>query len=108
MDVGVVVVGVGGGFDGNAPSPADPVPADGVEPVDGVLPDLGFVAACCDARQSCLNLLPYVGPGWYLKALLASSAKLLPSNRLQSVLFEPSPSTKTNNNINKDLKFLPA
>ena len=31
--------------------------------MDGVLPDLGFVEGCCDARQSCLNLLPYVGPG---------------------------------------------
>ena len=41
-----------------------PFPLDGVEPVDGVLPDLGFVEGCCDARQSCLNLLPYVGPGW--------------------------------------------
>ena len=38
-------------------------PADGVEPVDGVLPDLGFVEGC-NARQSCLNLLPYVGPGF--------------------------------------------
>ena len=27
--------------------PAHPVP--GVEPVDGVLPDLGFVEGCCDA-----------------------------------------------------------
>ena len=45
--------------------------AGGVEPVDGVLPDLGFVEGCCDARQSCLNLLPYVGPGWYpLAAML--------------------------------------
>ena len=35
--------------------------ADGVEPVDGVLPDLSFVEAV-DARQSYLNLLPYVGP----------------------------------------------
>ena len=30
-------------------------PADGVEPVDGVLPDLGFVEGCCDARQPCLE-----------------------------------------------------
>ena len=44
----------------NAPFPLPILcPADGVEPVDGVLPDEG----CCDARQSCLNLLPYVGPG---------------------------------------------
>ena len=48
----------------NAPFPLPILrPADGVEPVDGVLPDLGFVEGCCDARQSCLNLLPYVGPG---------------------------------------------
>ena len=33
-------------------------PADAVEPWT-VLPDLGFVEGCCDARQSCLNLLPY-------------------------------------------------
>ena len=47
----------------NAPFPLPILrPADGVEPVDGVLPDLGFVEGCCDARQSCLNLLPYVGP----------------------------------------------
>ena len=38
----------------NAPFPL-PSPADGVKPVDGVLRD---------ARQFCLNLLPYVGPGW--------------------------------------------
>ena len=44
----------------NAPFPLPILcPADGVEPVDGVLPDLGFVEGCCDARQSCLNLLPY-------------------------------------------------
>ena len=43
----------------NAPFPLPILcPADGVEPVDGVLPDLGFVEGCCDARQSCLNLLP--------------------------------------------------
>ena len=40
-------------------------PADGVEPVDGVLPHL--CGGRCDARQSCLNLLPCVGPGWYPK-----------------------------------------
>ena len=50
--------------------------ADGVEPVDGVLPDLGFVEGCCDARQSCLNLLPYVGPGWYPKVSLAAMLEL--------------------------------
>ena len=50
--------------------------ADGVEPVDGVLPDLGFVEGCCDARQSCLNLLPYVGPGWYPKVSLAAMLDL--------------------------------
>ena len=43
------------------PSPCRSCPADGVEPVDGVLPHLGFVKGCCNARQSCLNLLPYVG-----------------------------------------------
>ena len=37
--------------------PAILCPADGVEPVDGVLPDLGFLEGCCDARQSCLNPL---------------------------------------------------
>ena len=48
----------------NAPFPLPILcPADGVEPVDGVLPDLGFVEGCCDAWQSCLNLLPYVGAG---------------------------------------------
>ena len=51
-------------------------PADGVEPVDGVLPDLGFVESCCDARQSCLNLLPHVGPGWYPKVSLAAMLEL--------------------------------
>ena len=56
--------------------PAHPGPADGVEPVDGVLPDLGFVEGCCDARQSCLNLLPYVGPGWYPKVSLAAMLDL--------------------------------
>ena len=50
--------------------------ADGVEPMDGVLPDLGFVEGCCDARQSCLNLLPYVGSGWYPKVSLAAMLEL--------------------------------
>ena len=32
----------------NAPFPLPVLcPADGVEPVDGVLPDLGFVEGCC-------------------------------------------------------------
>ena len=31
---------------------------------------------CCDARQSCLNLLPYVGPGWYPKVSLAAMLEL--------------------------------
>ena len=31
---------------------ADGCPADGVEPVDGVLPDLGFVEGCCDASPA--------------------------------------------------------
>ena len=44
--------------------------------MDGVLPDLGFVEGCCDARQSCLNLLPYVGPGWYPKVSLAAMLDL--------------------------------
>ena len=44
--------------------------------MDGVLPDLGFVEGCCDARQSCLNLLPYVGPGWYPKVSLAAMLEL--------------------------------
>ena len=58
----------------NAPFPLPILcPADGVEPVDGVLPDLGFVEGCCDARQSCLNLLPYVGPGWYPKVSLSAA-----------------------------------
>ena len=61
----------------NAPFPLPILcPADGVEPVDGVLPDLGFVEGCCDARQSCLNLLPYVGPGWYVKVSLAAMLDL--------------------------------
>ena len=61
----------------NAPFPLPILcPADGVEPVDGVLPDLGFVEGCCDARQSCLNLLPYVGPGWYPKISLAAMLDL--------------------------------
>ena len=41
-----------------------------------MLPDLGFVEGCCDARQSCLNLLPYVGPGWYPKVSLAAMLDL--------------------------------
>ena len=41
-----------------------------------MLPDLGFVEGCCDARQSCLNLLPYVGPGWYPKVSLAAMLEL--------------------------------
>ena len=61
----------------NAPFPLPILcPADGVEPVDGVLPHLGFVEGCCDARQSCLNLLPYVGPGWYPKVSLAAMLDL--------------------------------
>ena len=61
----------------NAPFPLPILcPADGVEPVDCVLPDLGFVEGCCDARQSCLNLLPYVGPGWYPKVSLAAMLDL--------------------------------
>ena len=61
----------------NAPFPLPILcPADGVEPVDGVLPDLGFVEGCCDARQSCLNLLPYVGPGWCPKVSLAAMLDL--------------------------------
>ena len=56
--------------------PAILCPADGVEPVDGVLPDLGFVEGCCDARQSCLHLLLYVGPGWYPKVSLAAMLDL--------------------------------
>ena len=39
----------------NALPLAHPVPVDG----------LGFVKGCCNPRQFCLNLLPYVGPGWY-------------------------------------------
>ena len=45
-------------------------PADGVEPVDGVLagPALGLLR-----REAVLSdLLPYVGPGWYPKVLLAA------------------------------------
>ena len=41
-----------------------------------MLPDVGFVEGCCDARQSCLNLLPYVGPGWYPKVSLAAMLDL--------------------------------
>ena len=44
--------------------------------VEDDLPDLGFVEGCCDARQSCLNLLPYVGPGWYPKVSLAAMLDL--------------------------------
>ena len=47
----------------NAPFPLPILcPADGVEPVDGVLPDLGFVEGCCDARQSCLTSCRTWGP----------------------------------------------
>ena len=60
----------------NAPFPLGPLPPAHPVPVDGVLPDLGFVEGCCDARQSCLNLLPYVGPGWYSKVLLAAMLDL--------------------------------
>ena len=74
--VGVDVVRRRNGL-ANAPFPLRILcPADGVEPVDGVLPDLGFVEGCCDARQSCLNLLPYVGPGWYPKVSLAAMLDL--------------------------------
>ena len=60
----------------NAPFPLPILcPADGVEPVDGVLPDLGFVEGY---RQSCLNLLPHVGPGWYPKVSLAAMLDLGP------------------------------
>ena len=41
-----------------------------------MLPDLGFVEGCCDARQSCLNLLPYVGRGWCPKVSLAAMLDL--------------------------------
>ena len=41
--------------------------------MDGVLPDW---ALWRDARQSCLNLLPYVGPGWYPKVSLAAMLEL--------------------------------
>ena len=52
----------------NAPFPLPILcPADGVEPVDGVL---------WRARQSCLNLLPYVGPSWYPKVSLAATLEL--------------------------------
>ena len=43
-------------------SPCPPVPADGVEFVDGVLPNLGFVEGCCDARQFCLICCRTWGP----------------------------------------------
>ena len=55
----------------NAP-PAHPVPG-GRRSARG---RLGFVEGCCDARQSCLNLLPYVGPGWYPKVSLAAMLDL--------------------------------
>ena len=56
---------------------AGPFPLPILCPADGVvLPDLGFVEGCCDARQSCLNLLPYVGPGWYPKVSLAAMLDL--------------------------------
>ena len=53
----------------NAPFPLPILcPADGVEPVEpGRLPDLGYVEGCRDARQAALQLLPFVGPGWYPK-----------------------------------------
>ena len=48
-------------------------PADGVEPVEpGRLPDLGYVEGCRDARQAALQLLPFVGPGWYPKVSIAA------------------------------------
>ena len=51
----------------NAPFPLPILcPADGVEPVDGVLPDLGFVEGCCDARQS--------------ESVAVRGARLLPEN----------------------------
>ena len=75
--VGVYVVRCRRNGLANAPFPLPILcPADGVEPVDGVLPDLGFVEGCCDARQSCLNLLPYVVPGWYPKVSLAAMLEL--------------------------------
>ena len=53
----------------NAPFPLPILcPADGVEPVEpGRLPDLGYVEGCRDARQAALQLLPFVGFGWYPK-----------------------------------------
>ena len=44
------------------------------------LPPLVFEAQTCGLcggpRQSCLSLLPYVGPGWYLKGSLAAIARV--------------------------------
>ena len=58
----------------NAPFPLPILcPADGVEPVEpGRLPDLGYVEGCRDARQAALQLLPFVGPGWYPKVFIAA------------------------------------
>ena len=58
----------------NAPFPLPILcPADGVEPVElGRLPDLGYVEGCHDARQAALQLLPFVGPGWYPKVSIAA------------------------------------
>ena len=58
----------------NAPFPLPILcPADGVEPVEpGRLPDLGYVEGCRDARQAALQLLPFVGPGWYPKVSIAA------------------------------------
>ena len=38
----------------------------------GRLPDLGYVEGCRDARQAALQLLPFVGPGWYPKVSIAA------------------------------------
>ena len=61
----------------NAPFPLPILcPADGVEPVEpGRLPDLGYVEGCRDARQAALQLLPFVGPGWYPKVSIAALLK---------------------------------
>ena len=58
----------------NAPFPLPILcPADGVEPVEpGRLPDLGYAEGCRDARQAALQLLPFVGPGWYPKVSIAA------------------------------------
>ena len=50
------------------------------EPVEGALPDLGFVEGCCDTRQSCLNLLPKglagdAGPGRLPRIVSGTSAR---------------------------------